>query len=58
MGSSSDIRVGILGIGSMGRHHVRNARALDGFDLVAVADPGGTGSGSPVTWRSSRTLTL
>ena len=37
----SNIRVGILGIGSMGRHHVRNARALDGFDLVAVADPGG-----------------
>ena len=36
-----DIKVGVLGIGSMGRHHVRNARALDGFDLVAVADPGG-----------------
>lgn len=36
-----DIRVGILGIGSMGRHHVRNARALEGFELVAVADPGG-----------------
>lgn len=25
----------------MGRHHVRNARALEGFDLVAVADPAG-----------------
>lgn len=37
----SDIKVGVLGIGSMGRHHVRNARALDGFDLVAVADPSG-----------------
>ncbi len=37
----SSIRVGILGIGSMGRHHVRNARALEGFDLVAIADPGG-----------------
>lgn len=37
----ADIRVGVLGIGSMGRHHVRNARALEGFDLVAVADPGG-----------------
>lgn len=35
------LRVGVLGIGSMGRHHVRNARALDGFDLVAVADPSG-----------------
>lgn len=37
----TNIRVGVLGIGSMGRHHVRNARALEGFDLVAVADPGG-----------------
>lgn len=36
-----NLRVGVLGIGSMGRHHVRNARALDGFDLVAVADPSG-----------------
>ncbi|MFZ1382637.1 MAG: Gfo/Idh/MocA family oxidoreductase [Scrofimicrobium sp.] len=36
-----NIRIGVLGIGSMGRHHVRNARALEGFDLVAVADPAG-----------------
>lgn len=36
-----DIRVGILGIGSMGRHHVRNARTTKGFDLVALADPAG-----------------
>ena len=35
------IRLGILGIGSMGRHHVRNARATQGVDLVALADPGG-----------------
>ena len=37
----ADIRVGILGIGSMGRHHVRNVRATEGLELVAVADPGG-----------------
>lgn len=36
-----DLRVGVLGVGSMGRHHVRNARALEGFDLVAIADPSG-----------------
>lgn len=36
-----NIRVGILGIGSMGRHHVRNARNTAGFDLVALADPAG-----------------
>lgn len=35
------IRLGILGLGSMGRHHVRNARATGGVDLVALADPGG-----------------
>ncbi len=39
--TSGTIRLGILGIGSMGRHHVRNARAIEGFDLVAVADPRG-----------------
>ncbi len=38
---AENLRVGVLGIGSMGRHHVRNARALDGFELVAVADPSG-----------------
>ncbi|MDO5049497.1 MAG: Gfo/Idh/MocA family oxidoreductase [Actinomycetaceae bacterium] len=37
----SDIRVGVLGLGSMGRHHVRNARETDGFELVALADPNG-----------------
>lgn len=37
----TDLRVGVLGIGSMGRHHVRNARATEGFKLVAVADPAG-----------------
>ncbi|MDO4258573.1 MAG: Gfo/Idh/MocA family oxidoreductase [Actinomycetaceae bacterium] len=37
----ADIRVGILGIGAMGRHHVRNARNTEGFELVALADPSG-----------------
>lgn len=35
----SDIRIGVLGLGSMGRHHVRNARETEGFELVGVADP-------------------
>ncbi|MDD7466162.1 MAG: Gfo/Idh/MocA family oxidoreductase [Actinomycetaceae bacterium] len=35
------LRYGMLGIGSMGRHHVRNIRALDGVELVAIADPYG-----------------
>ena len=37
----ADLRVGVLGIGSMGRHHVRNLRSMSGMKLVAVADPGG-----------------
>lgn len=35
------LRAGVIGIGAMGRHHVRVLRELDGVDLVAVADPGG-----------------
>lgn len=35
----SNIRIGVLGLGSMGRHHVRNARETEGFELVGVADP-------------------
>lgn len=38
---SASLRVGVLGLGSMGRHHVRNARNTEGFELVAVADLGG-----------------
>lgn len=51
----ADIKVGVLGIGSMGRHHVRNARETDGFELVAVADPGGDkfGVASDVTVMAS-----
>lgn len=36
-----EIRVGVIGIGSMGRHHVRNVRETPGETLVAVADPAG-----------------
>ncbi|MDR2454107.1 MAG: Gfo/Idh/MocA family oxidoreductase [Bifidobacteriaceae bacterium] len=37
----ANLRAGVIGIGSMGRHHVRILREIDGVDLVAVADPGG-----------------
>lgn len=37
----TDLRVGVLGLGSMGRHHVRNVRNTEGFELVALADPAG-----------------
>jgi UDP-N-acetylglucosamine 3-dehydrogenase len=37
----SNLRAGVIGLGAMGRHHVRILRELDGVDLVAVADPAG-----------------
>lgn len=37
----SVLRAGVLGLGMMGRNHVRVLRALDGVELVAVCDPGG-----------------
>lgn len=35
------LRAGVIGLGSMGRHHARVIRATPGMDLVAVADPVG-----------------
>lgn len=37
----ANLRAGIIGIGSMGKNHVRNLRALDGVDLVGIADAAG-----------------
>jgi predicted dehydrogenase len=37
----ADLRVGLVGIGMMGRNHARVLRSIDGMDLVAVADPAG-----------------
>ena len=39
------LRAGLIGLGSMGRHHARVLRAIDGVELVAVADPGGDAYG-------------
>lgn len=38
---SDTLRAGVIGLGSMGRHHARVLRATPGVELVAVADPGG-----------------
>ncbi|EPH05983.1 hypothetical protein HMPREF1531_00631 [Propionibacterium sp. oral taxon 192 str. F0372] len=35
----ANLRAGLIGLGAMGRNHARNLRALDGVDLVIVADP-------------------
>jgi UDP-N-acetylglucosamine 3-dehydrogenase len=37
----ANLRMGLLGLGSMGRHHARVIRATEGMELVAVADPAG-----------------
>lgn len=39
--TGKNLRVGLIGLGSMGRHHARVIRATEGMDLVAVADPAG-----------------
>ena len=37
----NDLRVGLVGIGMMGRNHARILNSLEGVQLVAVADPAG-----------------
>lgn len=37
----AELRVGVLGLGSMGRHHARVVRETPGLRLVAVADAAG-----------------
>ena len=48
----ANLRAGLIGLGMMGRHHARNLRAIDGVELVAVADahgdPHGVAGGLPV----------
>ena len=39
------IRMGLIGLGAMGRHHARVIRQTPGMELVAVADPGGDAYG-------------
>jgi UDP-N-acetylglucosamine 3-dehydrogenase len=39
VGSGRELRVGLAGLGSMGRNHLRVLRARPGCQLVAVADP-------------------
>jgi UDP-N-acetylglucosamine 3-dehydrogenase len=38
---AAPLRFGLLGLGMMGRHHARLLQALEGVELVAVADPQG-----------------
>ena len=40
------LRVGLIGLGMMGRHHARVVRELDGVQLVAVADAYGDPHGA------------
>jgi predicted dehydrogenase len=48
----ANLRVGLVGLGMMGRHHARVLRTVEGVDLVAVADesgdPHGVAGGLPV----------
>lgn len=44
----ADLRVGVIGLGMMGRHHVRILRGLPGVELVGVCDPLGDPHGVAV----------
>jgi predicted dehydrogenase len=38
MSDAVPVRVGVVGFGSIGRHHARNLRAMDSVELVGVVD--------------------
>jgi predicted dehydrogenase len=42
----SNLRIGLVGIGMMGRNHARVLRSLDGVEFTAVADPAGDKHGA------------
>ncbi|WP_329299626.1 Gfo/Idh/MocA family oxidoreductase [Streptomyces sp. NBC_00659] len=52
MSSGKKLRAGLVGLGSMGRHHARVLSGLEGVDFVAVVDPMGdkfgAAQGAPV----------
>ena len=37
----SQVRIGVIGLGMMGRHHGRLCQSLDVFDFVGAVDPQG-----------------
>lgn len=46
MSEDTTLRAGLIGLGMMGRHHARNLKALEGVELVAVADAHGDPHGA------------
>lgn len=56
------LRVGLIGLGMMGRHHARVLRQLEGVELVAAADPQGdrhrAATGIPVVVGVSELLAI
>ena len=52
MSTEKSLRAGLVGLGSMGRHHARVLAGLEGVDLVGVVDPMGdkfgAAQGAPV----------
>ncbi|SBT93964.1 Predicted dehydrogenase [Streptomyces sp. DI166] len=46
MSTARPLRAGLVGLGSMGRHHARVLAGLDGVDLVGAVDPVGDSDGA------------
>ncbi|MEU4825535.1 Gfo/Idh/MocA family oxidoreductase [Actinomadura sp. NPDC023710] len=44
---TAPLRVGLIGLGVMGRNHARVLSGLDGVDLVGIVDPAGRPEGTP-----------
>lgn len=62
MSTTTGLRAGLIGLGSMGRHHARVLAGLDGVSLVGVVDPlgdkNGLAQGAPVLDTVEELLTL
>lgn len=52
----TELRMGLVGIGMMGRNHARVLNSLDGVKLIGVADPGGDRFGMAGTARVVGTI--
>jgi UDP-N-acetylglucosamine 3-dehydrogenase len=53
---TEQLRAGLIGMGAMGRNHARVLNALDGVELVAVADPVASASALPAGVRPVETV--
>ena len=54
MASTDDVRVGVFGVGYMGRNHARILSSLPGAELVGVFDRDAEAAGEVASERGAR----